>query len=188
MPPASAESRYRLTVDRRQAGGVAMPGLASDRPGASAPVTADRAWVLFGVIAGGWTVFGLFSFATLVVYSALRLPPSVPWARLFVLVMASAWAWAALTPLALWATHPFAFAPRFRLRSLAVHAAVHAVVGLAFVVISTGLERSLAAALGLHPPTPFLQGLVYHRFDTRFLAYLVIVTLAQATRYFQLTE
>jgi len=137
-----------------------------------------RALVLAAVISGGWLCFGLFSFAQSYLYYALPgAHPESP-ARLFALAMGSASIWALLTPAALWVSSRIRLTPERLLRSLALHF----LVGIGFVAVSTLLEREVARVVFAGPAQPFARSLLY-RFDSRLLAYLLIVTLAQVARY-----
>ncbi|MGH7526405.1 MAG: sensor histidine kinase [Gemmatimonadales bacterium] len=138
-----------------------------------------RRWASFGIVAGGWTLFGLLSFGGALLSSALQGPLPVPWNRLLLLSLAGAWVWAALTPAVLALTRNASFGLRQPARSLGVHA----VACGGFVLVSTILERSLVQAIGVEPGTLFVRGLSFHRIESGFLAYLVIVTLSQAGRY-----
>lgn len=130
------------------------------------------------IIFGGWTAFGLFSFAQAWIYYTLPGATHEPLLRLLTLALGSAWIWALLTPLALWWSQRIVVGPARWAQSLALHA----LAGLGFVVLSTLLERWLAALVLPAPPPAFARSLFY-RFDSRFLAYLVIVTVAQVARY-----
>jgi two-component system, LytTR family, sensor kinase len=130
------------------------------------------------LVLGGWTVFGLFSFAQAFLYWTLPNRETIRWFPLFVLSMVSAWIWAALTPAAIWVANRLHFGPGHRIRSLAIHG----LAGMVFVVVSTVLERLLAGLLSNTPLRPFIEGLLW-RFDSRLLAYLCIVTISQAARY-----
>ena len=135
------------------------------------------------IIAGGWTAFGLFSFGQAWVYYTLPGASREPTGRLLLLALGSAWIWALLTPLALWASHRIVVTPARWLQSLALHA----LAGVVFVLLSTVLERWLASLVLARPTSAFAQSLFY-RFDSRFLAYLVIVTLAQVAHYVSLSR
>ncbi|MFZ5623308.1 MAG: histidine kinase [Gemmatimonadota bacterium] len=134
-------------------------------------------WTLFGIIAGGWTLFGLFSFSNSLVYYRLPDADLIPWGRLFVGSMVSAWIWALLTPAALWVSWRLRLEPGRRLRTVLSHF----VAGCCFVVVATVLERWFVDLLDYRTPVTFVRGLLY-RFDSRFLAYVAIVTVAEAWR------
>jgi len=140
-----------------------------------------RGLVLAAVISGGWICFGLISFAQSYLY--FTLPGAHPESplRLFGLAMGAASIWALLTPAALWASNRIQLTPERLFRSLALHF----VVGIGFVVVSTALERGVARLFVAGAAQPFARSLLY-RFDSRLLAYLLIVTLAQVGRYLQL--
>lgn len=137
-----------------------------------------RGIVLGAVIAGGWLCFGLFSFAQSFLYYALPgAHPESPM-RLLALAMGSASIWALLTPAALWISNRIQLTPERLFRSLALHF----LVGIGFVLVSTVLERGVARLVAVGAAQPFARSLLY-RFDSRLLAYLLIVTLAQVGRY-----
>jgi sensor histidine kinase YesM len=127
---------------------------------------------------GGWTLFGLFSYSQTVLYFLLPARESIPWLPLLAISMGSAWIWAALTPASLWVANRLRFEPSQRFRSLLLHG----LAGLAFVVVSTILERAIITVISDSPLKPFVQGLLY-RFDSRLLAYLCIVTVSSAARW-----
>jgi two-component system, LytTR family, sensor kinase len=130
------------------------------------------------LVLGGWTLFGLFSFFQAFANYALPGRGQISWSVLLAFSLGSAWIWAALTPAAVWVSNRLDFAPGERVRSLAIHG----LAGLVFVVVSTLLERGFGALVSDSPLRPFVQSLLY-RFDSRLLAYLCIVTVAQAARY-----
>lgn len=135
------------------------------------------------IIFGGWTAFGLFSFAQAWIYYTLPGATPEPPLRLLTLALGSAWIWALLTPLALWMSQRIVVSPARWAQSLALHA----LAGVGFVVLSTLLERWLAAAVLPAPSSAFARSLFY-RFDSRFLAYLIIVTVAQVSHYVTLSR
>jgi signal transduction histidine kinase len=130
------------------------------------------------LVLGGWTAFGLFSFAQAFLYWTLPNRETIRWFPLFLLSLGSAWIWAALTPAAIWLANRLNFGPGHRVRSVAIHG----LAGVVFVVVSTVLERVLAGLLSSTPLRPFIESLLW-RFDSRLLAYLCIVTISQAARY-----
>jgi signal transduction histidine kinase len=130
------------------------------------------------LVLGGWTAFGLFSFSQVLMYNAVSGAAPLPWRPLLLVSLTSAWTWAALTPLALWAAQRLRFNPNQRVRSLLLHG----LAGICFVLLSTVVDRGVALLLSNSPLRPFTSSLLY-RFDSRLLAYLCIVTVSQATRY-----
>ncbi len=130
------------------------------------------------LVLGGWTAFGLFSFAQVLIYNQVSGQDPLPWRPLLVVSMASAWVWAALTPAALWVANRLRFDPHQRARSLVLHG----LAGICFVLLSTVLDRALSMVISQGPLRPFVSSLLY-RFDSRLLAYLCIVTVSQAARY-----
>jgi signal transduction histidine kinase len=135
------------------------------------------------IVIGGWTAFGLFSFAQAWIYYSLPGATREAPGRLLAMALGSAWIWAMLTPLALWGSHRIALTPARWIKSLGLHA----LAGVGFVLLSTILERWLVAVVLATPRSAFAQSLFY-RFDSRFLAYLVIVTLAQVAHYVTLSR
>lgn len=138
---------------------------------------------LAAIIAGGWTLFGLISFAQPRLFYSLPGERGESPDRLFLLAMGSAWIWALLTPLALWSSARVIKNPARWARALVFHVAA----GVVFVLVAALLERGLASVLLAAPAPSFARSLLY-RFDSRFLAYLVIVTVAQAIRYLALSR
>ncbi len=130
------------------------------------------------LVVGGWTAFGLFSFSQVLMYNAVSGAEPLPWRPLLLVALTSAWTWAALTPLALWAAQRLRFNPNQRVRSLLLHG----LAGICFVLLSTVVDRGVALLLSNSPLRPFTSSLLY-RFDSRLLAYFCIVTVSQATRY-----
>lgn len=132
----------------------------------------------FLLVFGGWTAFGLFSFAQVLIYNSVSGEPPLPWTPLLLVSIASAWTWAALTPAALWTAQRLRFDPSQRVRSLLLHG----LAGICFVLLSTIVDRGMGLFLSHSPLRPFVSSLLY-RFDSRLLAYLCIVTVSQAARY-----
>lgn len=130
------------------------------------------------LVLGGWTAFGLFSFAQVIAYNHVSGQPPLPWRPLLAVSLASAWMWALLTPAALWVANRLQFEPGQRVRSLILHG----LAGVCFVLLSTILDRSMGLLLSHSPLRPFMTSLLY-RFDSRLLAYLCIVTVSQAARF-----
>jgi signal transduction histidine kinase len=130
------------------------------------------------LVLGGWTAFGLFSFAQILIYNAVSGQEPLPWPPLLLVSMLSAWTWAALTPAALWTAQRLRFDPQQRVRSLLLHG----LAGICFVLLSTVVDRAMAMVMSHSPLRPFMTSLLY-RFDSRLLAYLCIVTVSQAARY-----
>jgi sensor histidine kinase YesM len=130
------------------------------------------------LVLGGWTAFGLFSFAQVLIYNAVSGQEPLPWRPLLVVSLTSAWVWAALTPAALWVANRLRFDPNQRARSLVLHG----LAGICFVLFSTVLDRALSMVISHSSLRPFVSSLLY-RFDSRLLAYLCIVTVSQAARY-----
>jgi sensor histidine kinase YesM len=130
------------------------------------------------LVLGGWTAFGLFSFAQVLIYNHVSGQEPLPWRPLIVVSLTSAWIWAALTPASLWVANRLRFDPNQRARSLVLHG----LAGICFVLLSTVLDRAMSLVISHSPLRPFVSSLLY-RFDSRLLAYLCIVTVSQAARY-----
>jgi sensor histidine kinase YesM len=130
------------------------------------------------LVLGGWTAFGLFSFAQVLIYNQVSGQEPLPWRPLLVVSLASAWIWAALTPASLWVANRLRFDPNQRTRSLILHG----LAGICFVLLSTVLDRAMSLIISHSSLRPFVTSLLY-RFDSRLLAYLCIVTVSQAARY-----
>lgn len=147
-------------------------------PSAGAALRRRNLRLQAALVFGGWTAFGLFSFGQILVYNSVSGQPPLPWRPLLLLSLASAWLWAALTPMALWVANRLRFDVKQRTRSLILHG----LAGICFVLLSTVLDRMFSMAASHSPLRPFVSSLLY-RFDSRLLAYLCIVTVSQAARY-----
>jgi sensor histidine kinase YesM len=132
-------------------------------------------------VAGGWTVFGLCSFAACLLADAATGAESLPWTALLAYSLGAAWIWAALTPAVFRLTRGAGFSAGHRLRSVLLHAAT----GAGFVMLSVTLQSMLADATridtgGVSPLLP--------RVENSLLAYAALVVVGQATHYFTLLK
>lgn len=135
------------------------------------------AWLL---VASAWTLVGLGYFASLV-YGPSQ-PAGATRLQLLTFALGTAWIWAALTPAVLRLTRSGTFESGNRLES----AAIYAVAGLGFFLLSGVLEWLLGKAIGVTPPGQFWTTILTECVETRILAFLAIVTLGLASRYLAL--
>ena len=137
-----------------------------------------KAWA---IIVGGWSFFGLCSFAVCLVADAATGNHPFSWPQLLAYSLGAAWIWAALTPAVLWATRGAAFTPGQWPRS----ALIHAVTGTAFVLVSLTLQTLLARGTGMDSTgsSPLLP-----RVENSLLAFGVLSVIGQAARYFDLLK
>jgi two-component system, LytTR family, sensor kinase len=132
-------------------------------------------------VIGGWTLFGLCSFAFSLAADAASGGGSVPWAQLLAYSLGVAWIWAALTPTVLWATRSATFVPGQRIGSVLVHALIAA----GFVLLSVTLQARLATATGMNTSG---SSILPPRVENSLLAYSGLLMLGQAARYFALYQ
>ncbi len=152
-------------------GGVRLQPLISPLAAGS-----GKTWAL---VLGGWTLFGLCSFAAGLLADAASGESSVSWNQILAYSLGAAWIWAALTPTVLWATQSATFAPGQRIGSVLIHGMIAA----GFVLLSIALQAQLAAATGI-----FTSGtsILLPRVENSLLAYGAVLMLGQAARYFTL--
>lgn len=137
-----------------------------------------KTWVY---IIGGWTIFGLSSFAVCLLADAATGESPAPWPRVLQYSLGAAWIWAALTPAALWAARKATFVPGRRMRS----ALMHGLIGSGFVAVSVTLQSGLADLTGIYTSG---SSLILPRVENSLLAYGALLTLGQAARYFRLSQ
>jgi two-component system LytT family sensor kinase len=155
------------------------------RSGGSPPVVTSlmpgHQWMIGMLVLGGWTIVGLGYFSSQVYTRANSASPP-GWGRLLVFSVGTGWIWAALTPVVLWVIRGATFAPGRRARSVAVYA----LTGVGFFLLSGTLEWILGVATGMYSARQLRTALFSECVETRLLAYLAIVTLGWAARYFAL--
>ena len=131
-------------------------------------------------VVGGWTLFGLFSFASSVLVTSRQGYPSTGVLSRLGFSLGTAWTWAALTLLALKLTAGAVLAPGKWIKS----AIILGVAAVGFVLVSMGLELVLAGARG----RVIGHHLLHERFETSLLACLVFIALSQAANFFVLSR
>jgi sensor histidine kinase YesM len=151
--------------------------------GHKALVSPLEAWPgkTWGYVFGGWTFFGLCSFAVCLLADAATGEPHVPWLRVLEYSLGAAWIWAALTPAVLWATRNATFVRGQRVRSTFMHG----LIGSGFVAVSVTLQTALAELTGIITSG---SSLILPRVENSLLAYCALLTLGQASRYFRLSQ
>src|SRR5512132_1338088 len=90
-------------------------------PSAGAALRRRNLRLQAALVFGGWSAFGLFSFGQILVYNAVSGEAPLPWRPLLLVSLASAWLWAALTPMSLWVANRLRFDVKQRTRSLVLH-------------------------------------------------------------------
>ncbi len=142
---------------------------------------AARPGMTWAVMAGGWTLFGLCTFATCILLDSDSSEDTARWPQVLGYSLGAAWIWAALSPAVLWAARKATFAPGQRLRS----ASILGLSGLGFIVLSVELQAGLAALTGTATSgsSPLLP-----RVENSLLAFAALLMLGQAARYFALYQ
>jgi two-component system, LytTR family, sensor kinase len=136
---------------------------------------------LWAFVFGGWTLFGLSSFAVCLLADAASGGGAVPWVRLLGYSLGAAWIWAALSPAVLWATRTATFSSGQPVRT----ALIHGLTAVGFVVLSVTLQTGLADVTGT---TTSGSSLLLPRVENSLLAYGALFMLGQAARYFALCQ
>jgi two-component system, LytTR family, sensor kinase len=188
MPELFVEPPVVLNVGRRlwslRTRWSTMPASPTARAARSLPalipLLPGRARVAWALILCGWTVVGLGYFGS----QLFDLGPDQReqgWARLLIYSVGTAWIWAALTPVTLWLTRRAPPGPGKRVRG----AAMYALTGAGFFVVSGTLEWLLGRAMGMGS-VGFWHTLLSECVETRLLAFLAVVTLGRSAYYFGL--
>jgi two-component system, LytTR family, sensor kinase len=139
----------------------------------------SRPGVAGAVVLGGWTLFGLSSFAACLLADLAAGDDPLPWPRLLAYSLGIAWIWAGMTPAVLWLTRDATFAPGQRMRGALILGATAA----GFVLLSLVVQVLLASATGVvtSGSSPLLP-----RVESSLLAWGAVVVLGQASRYSRL--
>jgi two-component system LytT family sensor kinase len=192
MPETFVEPVPALIVDRslwsHQTRWGTMPASSTTGPAGSPPLSPaiplipDRGRLTWLLVLGGWSLVGLGYFTSLAYSAARSGAPTVPWARLLLFALGTAWIWAGLTPVVLWLTRNAAFGPGDRSRS----AGVYVLAGVGFFLGSGVLEWLLGVATGMSSGSQLWSTLFSECVETRLLAFLAIITLGWSSRYFAL--
>jgi two-component system LytT family sensor kinase len=187
MPESFVEPAVVLNVDRslwsHRARWGTMSASPTTSPGESSPTISmplaprqrRQGWLL---VVSAWTLTGLGYFASLW-YGPTQPAAPLRWPQLLVFAVGTAWIWAGLTPVVLWATRNGTFDPGRRIESAGIHVAA----GLGFLLISGVLEWLLGSATGITAPGQFQAILLAGSLETRILAFLAMITLGWALRY-----
>jgi len=190
MPHSFVERGFPLNVGRLGSRWIQWGAMSMSPPwgavgsrlqqGSASPVTTGlgKTWVL---MAGAWTLFGLFSFGACLLADAATDGDSLPWPQLLAYSLGVAWIWAALTPIVLWVTWNAVFTAGERTRSILIHA----LTGSAFVLVSITLQSALALELRIDASG---SSLLLPRIENSLLAYGALGVLGQAARYFTLLK
>jgi two-component system LytT family sensor kinase len=186
MPEPFVEAAAALNVDaslwsqRDHSSTMAASSPARDAGPRTAAVPllpgGQRAWML---VFAGWTIVGLTSF-----WCSIILPsgsPAPSWSRLLVFSLATAWVWAALTPVTLLVLRHTIAAPV----QLAQSVIVYAGVGVGFVAASGLLHQGLAVLTGVDSAS-WTRAALVERIDDHLLAYLAIVSLGWSSHLYRL--
>ena len=124
-------------------------------------------------------MLGLCSFGACLLADAADGGSALPWASVLAYSLGAAWIWAALTPVVLWVTRE----ARFSSGRLGRSAAVHAVAGTVFVIVSVTLQAVLAVRTGIDATG---SSLLLPRVENSLLAYGVLMIMGQAAHYLAL--
>ena len=189
MPQSFVAPGFPVNVNRPESHGIQWGTMSTPQPSRFRglrqkallwPPAAGRGKT-WGYILGGWTIFGLCSFAVCLLADAATGESPAPWPRVLQYSLGAAWIWAALTPAALWAARKATFVPGRRMRS----ALMHGLIGSGFVAVSVTLQSGLADLTGIYTSG---SSLILPRVENRLLASGALRTLGHAARYFRLSQ
>jgi two-component system LytT family sensor kinase len=189
MPGTFVEPAVALNVDRSQwshrARWGTMPaspttGTGDSPPTLSIPLMPGHQRVGWLLVLSGWTIVGLGYFASLIFGATQPNSPADRWVSLLLFAVGTAWIWAALTPVVLWATRRATFCRGRRLGS----AAICAFAAVGFFLASGILEWVLGVGTGVTAADQFWSTLLTECVETRLLAFLAIISLGRSARYF----
>jgi two-component system LytT family sensor kinase len=144
------------------------------------PLIPGRQRLAWALVLAGWTLVGLGYYASLM-YGAAP-PQGVGGFRLLVFAVGTSWAWATLTPVVLQLTANAGFGGGRGART----SAIYGLTGAGFFLVSGVLEWLLGVALGVTSTNQFWSTLLTECVETRLLAFLAMITLGWAARYFAL--
>jgi len=144
------------------------------------PLIPGRQGLAWTLVLAGWTLVGLGYFASL----RYGMAPVSTGTQLQLLVYAvgTSWIWAALTAPVLQITGNAGFSGRHNLDS----SGIYLLAAAGFFLVSGTLEWALGRATGMIAPSQFWSTLFAECVGTRLLAFLSIVSLGWAARYFAL--
>ncbi len=145
------------------------------------PLIPGRQRLAWTLVLAGWTLVGLGYFASLR-YGVAPAPTGTE-IQLLVYAVGTSWIWAALTAPVLQVTGSAGFTGR---QGLDVSSGVYLLAATGFLVVSGTLEWALGRATGMIAPSQFWTTLFTECVGTRLLAFLSIVSLGWAARYFAL--
>ena len=144
------------------------------------PLIPGRQRLAWSLVLAGWTLVGLGYFASL--RYGMAPAPTGTETQLLVYAVGTSWIWAALTLPVLQVTGSAGFTRRNGLDS----SGIYLLSALGFFLLSGILEWALGRATGLIAQNQFWTTLFTECVGTRLLAFLSIVSLGWATRYFAL--
>jgi signal transduction histidine kinase len=145
---------------------------------------ARRRWIKFGLIFGGWTLFGLFFTSQEYIRMAYAGRP-IDVRRLFVAWLGSAYVWAVLTPFV------FNLARRFPLESgrLSKNIPIHVAASVFFSLLELLVFVLIAPYLGMPPLrdsfSAFLMAVIVVDFHFNLLTYWAILGICVVLDYYR---
>jgi two-component system, LytTR family, sensor kinase len=153
--------------------------LSSNRAAAARLPTVSLVWL----IAGGWAAVTGLSFAIAYLTGAAPLPSELPWGALLSMGTVSLGLWIGATVAAFWVARQLT-AERY---TTATNLSAELLTGLVFVLVAAIAERWIAERLLTPEEGPLITSLL-PRLDARVLGYVLIVALAQISRYLALSQ
>jgi hypothetical protein len=126
-----------------------------------------------------WNAYGIFSAQQTVLYlHAVDVQPP-PMRQLLPLGLATAWIWAALTPLVVWFAHRLRIGRSNWMWRLPIHLGV----ALVLVLIDVAIDREVYGLVGLRQQ-PY-DAMFLFQLDVNVASYLVIVAVTHAVNYYR---
>jgi hypothetical protein len=145
------------------------------------PLVPGNQGAVWLIIVAASTLVGFGYFLSSIAGPASDHPP-ISWERLLLFSLGTAWIWAALTAPVLWLTRNASVVRG----DWAAGAGIHVFTGTGFLVASGVLEWILGTTTGVVTAGRFWSFVLFESLPTRLVAYLAIVTLGWAARYFGL--
>ena len=142
----------------------------------------QRGWFRWGLVVAAWTVFAAFVSSQLfLAYKRSDMP--VRYQRIFLIELAYAYVWAALTPLILWLSRRFPIDRTNWHRRLTVHFVASIAIGFATRVLHDLMSFSLLADAGRRLSLTRLLLNVYFMSDYAIMIYWLVLLVAYAFAY-----